>query len=370
MKTIREFNLKENPFQYITANIEYDSTESSSWFGLSELKNKIDNIYEDLVSYKPRQVILNWGPYGGGKTFSSYHYLKYESEESININQVYIRSPKIGNKAGIEFYKSIINYLTYRKIKRQINHLISIMGKDDFFDFLHARIRSEELTEALLLVGSDDESIQKTMQRYIYEGLTKTELKTLGLAKNIDWGTDSIKLLSGIFHCFIGDQLSYKGRVVLWIDEMEDMIYYSQKEYRAFSQVLRDLMDSLNQHFCVFLNFTLAESEESTIAVLLGEALWSRVTRKIRFKELTEDDALLYCKESLKHYQITTKPDYYPFSEQILKNIFELIPSENLTPREINRYCGGILLYAMKNSKDIINLEVVQMYFESIEEDE
>ena len=369
MKKIEDFNLKENPFQYLTANIEYDSSESSSWYGLPDLKNKIDGIYEDLVAYKPRQVVLNWGPYGGGKTFTSYHFLKYRNE-TYDINQIYIRSPKQGNKAGIEFYKSIINYLTYRKIKKQINHLMSIMGEDSFFEFLHARIRSEELTEALMLVGSDDESIQKTMQRYIYEGLTKTELKSLGLAKNIDWGTDSIKFLSGIFHCFIGDQSSYKGKLVLWIDEMEDMIYYSQKEYRSFSQVLRDLMDSVNQHFCVFLNFTLAESEESTIAVLLGEALWSRITRKIRFRELIEEDALIYCKESLEHNQIVKSDDYNPFSEDILKNIFDLIPSENLTPREINRYCGGILQFAMKKEVAEIDINTVQLYFETIEDDE
>lgn len=369
MLDLKDYNLKENPFQYITANPSYDSADTADWFGMQDLKGKVMGIYEDLIHKKPRQVVLNWGPYGGGKTYTAYHFLKEKSDDVL-IRQVYIRSPKQGGKAGIEFYKSIINYLSYRKIRKQIQNLKSLLGVEELFDFLHKRIRSEELSEAILLIGSDDEATSKMMHRYVYDGLTKTELKQVGLAKNIDWGTDSIKFLSGIFHCFIGDQDKYKGKVVLWIDEMEDMIYYSQKDYRSFSQVLRDLMDSLNQHFCIFMNFTLAESEESTIGVLLGEALWSRITKKVRFKELDIDGALNYTKEAISHYQIDSSKEYFPFNEELMKDILNMIPSENLTPREINRFCSGVLNLAQKNETKKLTLEVVAKYLEQIDDDE
>jgi hypothetical protein len=369
MKNISEYNLKENPFEHITANIEYDTQELEPWSGLPALKEKINIIYEDIINYKPRQVVLNWGPYGGGKTFTAYHFLQYESKE-FHIHQAYIRSPKQGGRSGIEFYKSILNYISYRKIREQIQHLISLMDEDDFLTFLSSRIKSEELADAILLIGSNDESVSKIMRRYVYEGLTKTELKNLGLSTNIDWGTDSIKFLSGIIHCFIGDQVNYKGKFVLWIDEMEDMIYYSQKEYRVFSQILRDLMDSLNQHFCLFMNFTLAESAESTIGVLLGEALWSRITKKIRFKELDIEDAMLYCKEAIAHKQIKPTRDFDPFTEEILEEIIDIIPSENITPREINRYCGGVLKFAQRNNLEEISLDGVHSYFAELDNEE
>lgn len=369
MINLKEYNLEENPFQYITANPNYDFDETSDWFGMPELKSKVTEIYSDLLIRKPRQVVLNWGPYGGGKTFTAYHFLQYKTKES-NVQQIYIRSPKQGNKAGIEFYKSIINYISYRKIRIQIQNLISLFGKEEFFDFLHKRLKSEEIAEAILLIGTEDDEISKTMQRYVYEGLTKTELKQVGLAKNIDWGTDSINFLAGIFHCFIGDQNKYKGKVVLWIDEMEDMIYYSQKEYRSYSQTLRDLMDSVNQHFCLFMNFTLAESEESTIGVLLGEALWSRITKKVRFKELDIEGALSYAKDAITGHQIDKSVNYEPFSEELLLDILQLIPSENLTPREVNRFCGGVLNYAQNNGSKEITTEIISKYFEQIEDDE
>ena len=294
MKNLEDFNLKDNPFQYLTAMPGDKGSANIPWSGMPKLRKKIQSVYYNLYNLKPRQIVLNWGPYGGGKTFAAYHFMQEIENPEYNTLQIYMRSPKQGNNASSELYKNILTFISFRKIRKQVQMLIGLMGEDDFFDFLHSRIRSEEIVEAIIKIGSDDEEIQKIMNRYVYAGLTKSELKQVDLAKNIDWGTDSIKFLSGIIHCFIGDQIKYKGRVVLWIDEMEDMIYYSQKEYRLFSQILRDLFDSVNQYISIFLNFTLAESEESTIELLLGSALWSRITTKIRFNDLNKDAALLY----------------------------------------------------------------------------
>jgi len=369
MKDLKDFKLSENPFQYITP-IPGQDASTIPWAGHKELRKNIVNIYERLYNNRPRQIVLNWGQYGGGKTFAAYKFIE-KTNKKLDLHQVYIRSPKLGNRAGQELYKNIIDFISYRKIKNQIRSLIKAIGEDGSFDLLNKKIRSEEITEAIIRIGSEDEGISKLMRRYIFEGLTKAELKEVDLPKNIEWGTDSIKFLSGIIQCFIGDQNKIKGRFVLWIDEMEDMIYYSQKEYRAFSQVLRDVFDSVNQHFLVFMNFTLAESEEETIALLLGEALWSRITRRIRFKELTEEEALEYCRELIKHYQIENDLDeYYPFTEEILVGVFSLISSNSLTPREVNRYCGEVLNYALENDHEEITLNTVNECLEKIREDE
>ena len=85
---------------------------------------------------------------------------------------------------------------------------------------------------------------------------------------------------------------------------MEDLIYYSPKHYKIFSQVLRDLFDSLHSSVLFFMNFTLAESEESTIELILGGAVWSRITKKIRYKQFTEKNAFDYCNELLTRSKI------------------------------------------------------------------
>lgn len=373
MVKLEELNLKKNPFEDLTANPLFGSNtaEGLTWFGHSELKAKFDEIYENLKLHNPRQVVLNWGPYGGGKTFASYYYLSHELE-NVKVQQIYVRSPKQGKNGSSELYKSILEFISYRKINAQIKFLLDAMGEDAFFDFINSKIRSEELTEAIILIGkSADTSSKQLMRRYLNDGLTKSELKEIGLVKNVDSITDNVKLLSGIFHCFIGDKVNYDGRVVLWIDEMEDMIYFSQKEYRSFSQVLRDLMDSMNQHFCLFLNFTLSESDERNIRVLLGEALWSRITKKIRFQELTIDNAKNYCKEALEDVQIEPKENiYYPFEKEALSTLLNNIPEENLTPREINRLFGGAINYALKHDKFIIDNQTSVEYLNSQTDDD
>ena len=369
MKELKDFKLKENPFQYITPTPGHDGIDTP-WAGHKVLKENIEGTYKRLFDNPVRQVVLNWGQYGGGKTFAAYKFLE-EWRERIDLHQTYVRSPKQGNSAGKELYKSLIDFISYRKIKSQIQRLINEIGEDGAFEFISNKIRSEEVTEAILRIGSEDEAISKLMRRYVFEGLTKTELKEVDLPKNIDGNTDQVKFLSGIIHCFIGDQERIKGRFVLWIDEMEDMIYYSQKDYRAFSQVLRDLFDSVNQHFLVFLNFTLAEPEEDTIELLLGAALWSRITKKIRFKELSNDEALEYCADLISHYHIENGlSSYMPFSEDLINGIIRIIPSNSLTPREINRYCGEILNFAMENDHEEVTLNTVNECLEKIRENE
>lgn len=367
---ITKYGLSENPFQYLTAMPHEVDGEPVIWAGMPDLYMKINNKYKDLINNRPRQVILNWGPYGGGKTFAAHYFINKYKGNNLKIEQSYIRSPKQGNKASSEFYKTILSNISFRKIRTQIKRLIDLMGEEELFDFLQSKIRNEEIVEAILKISEDDQNTKTLMNRFVYEGLTNTELKKIGLAKNIDWGTESIAFLSGIIYCFIGDQNHYKGRFVLWIDEMEDMIYYSQKEYRLFSQTLRDLIDTLNQYFTIFFNFTLAESEESTIQLLLGEALWSRINSKIRFKELTVEDALLYIKEKIKAAKSdNSKDEYHPFSEEKLKFILSMIPQESLTPREINRYCSGILNFGLNKGSDIIDDTLISDYFNSLDED-
>lgn len=236
MKLPADFNVEVNPFHYITPTPGYYFGEYIPWVGMSDTKKKIVKVYSNLLLKPKQQVVMNWGLNGVGKTFAAYHFMD-SLKSDIDICQVYVRCPKHGNEASQEFHKNIIGFLSFRKIRNQIRRMIELLGEDELFSFLHNRIRNEEIANAIVLIGSEDHETEQLMHRYVFDGLTKTELKKVGLPMNIEWGSDSIKFLAGIIFSFIGDQKKYKGRFVLWLDEMEDMIYYSQKEYKAFSQV-------------------------------------------------------------------------------------------------------------------------------------
>jgi hypothetical protein len=350
MSTLNDLNLQNNPFREITPSLE---DTSPFWAGMQDVRTRIERCYADCISNNSKQIVLNWGPYGGGKTFSAYYFInEYDSTE--NITHLYLRTSQDGAAATDEFFKSIIDFLTVEKIQAQVQALINSASQEELMAFLTPKA-GREYAKAICLFGSDDNDVIALMNRFLYSGLTKTELKNLGLAKVIQTDVDSIKFLTGILSCFIGEsRFNYEGRVVLWLDEMENLIYYNAKHYKAFSQVIRDLVDSISRDFLVFLNFTLAEGEESTIELILGGAVWSRITKKIRFKQFNVADAVQYSQDLLSHAKLN-KNLAQPFSVPVLNNVLEMIPAGNLTPREINKHFTSLLNYAIEHDLSNIN---------------
>lgn len=360
---LTDLNLSRNPFKDMTP-----SRRSSTliWAGMTTLKRKIVRSYEDFLADGSKQMILNWGPYGGGKTFSAYYFIKeYEPEPSLK--HIYLRSPKDGNKITKEFFKGIIDDLRFDVIHEHVRSLIEVHGENELFQLLIPKATSE-YAKAICLIGNDNPQIKDLMNRFIYSGLTKTELKGLGLAKDIQSDSDAVKFLSGLLACFAGEPSIYDGKLVLWLDEMEDIIYYAAKNYKAFSQVLRDLYDSFSGNIMIFLNFTLAEGEESTIETILGGAIWSRITKKIRYTEITSDDALLYINDLLASAKINPDNDA-PFDPTSSSEIIRMIAANNLTPREINRYFSSIINFALRRDRTAIDTTLLNEWFTEFEED-
>jgi len=364
MSTLNDLNLRFNPFRDLTPDV---ANNHLFWAGLPDLKARIERSYSDCLNNKAKHINLNWGPYGGGKTFTA-NYFVTKNFTQPNITQIYIRSPKDGTKATDEFFKSILDSLSFSRIKSHIKFLVNNTNPDDFRNFLITRARSEEFADAIIKLGSTDPEISNLMRSYVYSGVTKTELKKLGLARDLQTDTDSVKFLSGLLSCFVGDGTFYDGRIFLWIDEMEDLIYYSPKNYKVFSQVLRDLFDYIPNSFVSFLNFTLAEGEEKTIELILGGAVWSRITRKIRFKELTSQDATLYCEDLIRHAQLNAN-GLSPFTANVIQSIIGLISSNNITPREINRYFSSVITFAMQNNHTTVDLSIVAAWQVDFQED-
>lgn len=361
-------NLNLNPFADLTPELQIG--KQLIWAGMAEVNTKISKVYVDIIRFPNRQIILNWGPWGGGKTYSSIYFInRPQKKGEIRLTQSYIKAPKKGPTATKEFFISIIDSITFSEIIRQVKYLINEIGEEEFLKKVGSKIASSEFAKAISLLASEDEEILELTQRYIYSSVTKTELKKLKLPRTLSSDTDSIKVLSGILFCFTGDGVFFDGRFCLWIDEMEDLIYYNSAQYRAFSQVLRDLIDRLTERVTVFFNFTLSEPEEKTIELLLGGALWSRINKKIRFKELNEGDAALYVND-LINSALVNKKNNGPFDDIAIRYLLSFIPSSNLTPREINKYFSGVLNFAIDNKKVTINKLLIEQYIKEKNEND
>ena len=200
----------------------------------------------------------------------------------------------------------------------------------------------------------------------IFGTISTNELKSLKLYRKLESDTDYRKFLAGII---IAITASQKHRCVFfWLDELEDTIYMTSKQYKEFFQTIRDLVDNVGGKFTVFMNFTFSDAEEESIRMLLGEALWSRINQKIYFKPLNIKEALMYCKDLLQHVQVNkTKGDYSPFEKTSITKMLENLNETNLIPREINRNINYLIQFALKEKKSIINLELYKKWFNSKE---
>ena len=208
MSVNKDFNLKYNPFQNITPSLE---DGNAVWAEMHDIKQKIEKSYSDCLSTNSKQIILNWGQYGGGKTFSAF-YLINKNKQSKDSTSIYVRCPKDGSKSTDEFFKSVVDHISFETIHLRVKELLSSIGETKLVEYLSAKA-NREYAKAICLLGSDDREIKEAMNRFLYSGLTKTELRKLGLAKDIQTDSDSIKFLSGIISIFTGDGKLFKGHV-------------------------------------------------------------------------------------------------------------------------------------------------------------
>jgi len=366
MQDYTKLNLQENPFKDITPLLDQDESHRLIWAGMPSLRQNLEEIHRQALITNSRQIILNWGTFGVGKTYAAFYFsdqvrLKELAEDyEGNIFHVYIRTPKEGRNAPKQIFRDIMDSFSLSSLNSRIQFVINERGEENLLKFLSRRIKSEAFAKAVLLLGDENPEMTEMMSRYLYSNATKTELKKMGLARSLDLSSDFAKMLTGILLCF----LEQKGRVFLWIDEMEDLLFFSAKEYRMISQFLRDAFDQMNEGLTVFMNFTLTEPEQDTVRLLLGDALWSRITENVRFNELSASDGLLYCKELLKQSQIQTDSgEYSPFSEVSLRYLFERIPQSYMTPREINKNCNGILNLALESGESFVSERIISEWF-------
>ena len=97
------------------------------------------------------------------------------------------------------------------------------------------------------------------LSAYFLDKCTTSELRKLNLNRNIEKTQDYFRVLAGVFQCFIGlsesTDVAEHNRFCLWIDEMENFVYFTPPQYRPFGQGLRELVDRLPLFLYTFHEF-------------------------------------------------------------------------------------------------------------------
>jgi hypothetical protein len=350
--------LRENPF----AMSPPDDPTDVVWADMSTIKSDYLRILREAKGSAPTQVVLVRGPVGGGKTHASLFFSLKERwpSQSPSVDSVHIvrvPTPKETGKPDRNFYLDVMEFLTLEKIREVVSNAVEEVGRPKAQTILQRTMLSADLSGALLRLG--DEEDRQLLDAYFMGKLSTSELRRLKLNRNIEKTQDYFRVLAGIFHAFIGlsesRAVGKHNRVCLWLDELEDFVYFTPAQYRPFGQGLRELVDRVPFFFTVFLNFTFTSPEDfEEIELILGKYLIDRVTQNIIFDEMSETERFNYVRDMLQSYGTPQRANlaavrnniYYPFTEDSLKLALSNL-SKN-TPRDVNKRCRNTILKAFE----------------------
>ena len=360
MKFLIDWNLaglRENPFIIGPPT----NPKQAIWAGLKELKGEFKNVFREAKASAPTQVVLCRGAIGAGKThaslfFSSDQNMPQTSPSVQDIEVLRVHTPTETGNPARDFYLNVMEQIGLERIGEAVNKTVESVGRDVVEQNLRQTMVSGDFVKALLDLGSSPipAGPGSLLNAYFLGKCTTTELRKLGLNRNIEKTQDYFRVLAGVFHCLTGlsesTDVTQHNRFCLWIDEMENFIYFTPPQYRPFGQGLRELVDRLPYFFTLFMNFTLTSPEEyEEIELILGGYLTDRITRQIFFHEVKNQEELLqYVRELLSHYRTEEKPKtpYFPFTEEALRALLSNL--QRGTPRDVNKRCRNALIRAFE----------------------
>ncbi len=350
--------LRENPFVMSPP----DNPSAAVWADMADVKSDYLRVLQEAKGSAPTQVVLVRGPVGGGKTHAALYFSLKDRwpKQSPSVNDVHIirvPTPKETGKSDRNFYLDVMEFITLEKIRGVVAQAIETVGRETAQNFLQRTMLSADLSSALIRLG--DEENQQLLDAYFLGKCSTSELRKLRLNRNIEKTQDYFRVLAGIFQAFIGFSdsrtVNNHDRVCLWLDELEDFVYFTPAQYRPFGQGLRELVDRVPYFLTVFLNFTFTSPEDfEEIELILGKYLIDRVTENIIFDEMDDPEMLTYVEEMLKFFGTTERGSlkvvkdnrYYPFTEDSLRLVLANLPRN--TPRDINKRCRNAILKAFE----------------------
>lgn len=345
-----ELGFKKNPFNIVP------DTESSDlvWAGFNSTKVEFERVIRSCLASEETKVLLNLSRYGGGKTHAAYYFAKHSNlylpADAVSPIHLILTAPKLGDNAIWDFYVKLLEAITFKAIIAALRGHRASVGNDRALEQLQSFAKSEDVGRLVWLLADEDEDVAYLAGEVLMSGKATVPVRRrLRLRRGVETTSDASLILSALINILArfdnGAALPKARRVFIWIDEVESLIYYSSRQYRPFTQAIREIIDCTPKHLALVMNFSFAAPREAeNLEIVIGEALLDRVTDRIVFEEGTLDESLQYLTDLLAYYRIThgDKPSLFPFSKEAAAQLLESAPARTgkpRTPRRINQWC-------------------------------
>jgi len=385
--------LLDNPFRTVPPRQRLGEIV---WADMAGQKKEIEDAIRFSLQTSPSNLVLNWGPYGGGKSHAALYFTQPEILESIcrKANKtaplaLMVTIPRGRSNVIRTLYLNILGKLKMKILRDAVEHLVKEVGEERALDLLEILSGNEEFATALYLLSGARpkgqlqlfQASEFLLSRYFLLSASKPEVRQLGLARSIESETDMISILATILNLLVlkAEEMPAPlfSELFLWFDEVEELVTLPSREQAGLTSFLRDLIDYVPNNLTIFLNFTLkTPGIYENIWAYLSEAVQSRVRKEFLFGELDLQDALLYVRELLAHPKYRSPElkeqcpdDIFPFDRSGLEYLFSIL--EPRTPRGINETCTFLIERAlvegqMKSPQDRIDETFIRRHQEDL----
>jgi len=341
------------------------------WYGFRELRGSFRSLHERSLREAPRLCVLNRGQFGAGKTHAALYFThtaatlceEISPDLYASTHAFHVETPKQGKGAFSQLYQALADRIQLRHLKAVLLGLIEQLGKASVEEYIYSRTGSEDL--AIAVAACEDDTYQ-SLRTYLLGGGSSAELRKIGAARRLSSETDFANALVGLFSVLVKHAELATGkpcRIFVWVDEMEDLVYYSSKDYLPFTQSLRHFLDRMSQHLTLFLNFTFSEPEElATIEEVLGQAVMDRVNEHVLFRPPNVTEVKQYLDDLLLDNYIGGTADelrklapHFPFDDDAFSALSSAC--EHTTPRYTHKLTDRLLRVAC--DRDMVSADHV-----------
>lgn len=296
-----------------------DDESSRLWADRSTLRAQIDRLIWRWSRYDQSTIHLMWADLGAGKSHTlRYIQARVGDDATSSMYPVYSVLPR-ELRNFVNVYQAILSSIDLESLAEQTIAIVRQMGKESLIKAAFTEL--PEAVTALIALLSQNESQRRTAAEWIRgtRGLTKRDLREIGVLRSIRSTDDAVAALSGIMYVMRAAKKT--SRFIVMLDEAQRLGQASNKVRHDVNVGLQTWYDSSPHNLTLILSF--GSGDEAYVRHMVSPELQRREDHeRLRLDLLRTDEIVDFVGDLLDQSRSKTPPDrWFPFTKSLVHNL-------------------------------------------------